>query len=300
MTENEFILFDRLEVIRKTIEKEGEEKFYLSFSGGKDSTVVHYLLDMALPDNKIPRVFFNTGIEYNHLLLYVKELQKTDERIDIVQPTQNIREMLERVGYPFKSKEHSLKMELYKRGSRSKSVMLYKEGFPDRPHGSKFQCPEGLKYQYNDDFKLHISPNCCTELKKKPVKKWAKEHGRSINITGMMREEGGHRTTLDCIVVKNNEMIKFHPLAKVTADWEKWFIKEHNVKLCDLYYEPFNFERTGCKGCPFAQDLAEQLATMELYLPNERRQCEYIWKPVYDEYRRIGYRLSDEENLKLF
>ena len=22
-------------------------------------------------------------------------------------------------------------------------------------------------------------------------------------------------------------------------------------------------------------------------MPNERKQCEYIWKPVYDEYRRL-------------
>ena len=26
-------------------------------------------------------------------------------------------------------------------------------------------------------------------------------------------------------------------------------------------------------------------------LPNERIRAEVIWKPVYDEYRRIGYRL---------
>lgn len=64
MTENDFILFDRIEVIRKTIEKYGEENFYISFSGGKDSTTLHYLIDEALPKNKIPRVFMNTEIEY--------------------------------------------------------------------------------------------------------------------------------------------------------------------------------------------------------------------------------------------
>ena len=73
MTDNELILFDRLEVIKQTIKKYGEENFYLSFSGGKDSTVVHHLLDMALPDNKIPRVFSNTGIEYNAIVEFVRE-----------------------------------------------------------------------------------------------------------------------------------------------------------------------------------------------------------------------------------
>ena len=54
--DEKLLLFDRLEAIRTTISKHGEENFYLSFSGGKDSTVLHYLLDLALPDNKIPRV----------------------------------------------------------------------------------------------------------------------------------------------------------------------------------------------------------------------------------------------------
>ena len=34
---------------------------------------------------------------------------------------------------------------------------------------------------------------------------------------------------------------------------------------------------------------------LEEYFPNERKQCENIWKHVYDEYRRIGYRLKPIE-----
>ena len=48
------------------------------------------------------------------------------------------------------------------------------------------------------------------------------------------------------------------------------------------------------------RDLQNQLETMALYLPNEKAQCEYIWKPVYEEYRRIGYRLKGSEQGKLF
>lgn len=76
MTENEFLLEDRLNVIRDTIAKYGEENFYLSFSGGKDSTVVHHLLDMAIPGNRIPRVFSNTGIEYNAIVEFVRERER--------------------------------------------------------------------------------------------------------------------------------------------------------------------------------------------------------------------------------
>lgn len=296
MTENEFILQDRLNVIRDTINKYGEENFYISFSGGKDSTVVHHLVDMALPDNKIPRVFSNTGIEYNYIVKFVNEIK--DDRFEIIYPAKNIKKTLEEVGYPFKSKEHSCKLGLYQRGSRSYSVMKY---INKEAKSTKFACPDILDYQFKEGVPFKVSEFCCHELKKKPFKKYQKESGRHITITGMMRGEGGERVHINCIVTRNNNIVKFHPLAKVSTEWEDWFINEYKIKICELYYPPFNFKRTGCKGCPFSLDLAEQLAVMDRYgLSNERRQCEFIWAPVYAEYRRIGYRLSNEEQTKLF
>ena len=61
--------------------------------------------------------------------------------------------------------------------------------------------------------------------------------------------------------------------------------------MCSLYYPPYNFERTGCKGCPFNMKLKEQLAVMEKLLPDEYKQCQLIWGKVYDEYKRREYRL---------
>lgn len=116
----------------------------------------------------------------------------------------------------------------------------------------------------------------------------------------MRKEEGGQRVNLNCILTNNKgEIVKFHPLAKVNDEWEEWFIKEHNIQLCELYYPPFNFTRSGCKGCPFSLTLQEQLETMKLYMPAERKQCEFIWKPVYEEYRRLNYRLKNVEKIKL-
>ena len=154
-----------------------------------------------------------------------------------------------------------------------------------------FGCPMILKYQFEKDFNIKISNQCCYKLKKEPVKKWSKQNNKSITITGMRKSEGGTRKSLGCIITKNGKAIKFHPLAIVGDDFENEFIKRNNIKLCRLYYEPFNFDRTGCKGCPFALKLQEQLDTMSMFLPNERKQCEMIWKPIYEEYRKLGYRL---------
>lgn len=72
-------------------------------------------------------------------------------------------------------------------------------------------------------------------------------------------------------------------------------IETFNIEICDIYKPPYNLKRTGCKGCPFALELQKELETLKKYFPAERKQCEAIWKPVYEEYRRIGYRLKRED-----
>ena len=73
MTENEFLLADRIAKIKSINDLyDLENNAYISFSGGKDSTVLSHLIDEALPNNRIPRVFFNTGIEYKAIVNFVE------------------------------------------------------------------------------------------------------------------------------------------------------------------------------------------------------------------------------------
>lgn len=293
--DNNLILFDRIEIIKQIISQIGEENIYLSFSGGKDSTVLHYLIDEALPNNKIARVFINTGIEYLDVVKFIKELAKTDERIQIINSSVNIIQMLNEQGYPFKSKQHSHVHNIYRNSGMSKSVINYLE------KDSLFKCPSILKYQFKNDFKLKISDKCCEHLKKNIIKKWEKDNNKFVVLTGMRKAEGGQRTKLNCVVYdKDKNIKKFHPLAVVSDDWEQWYIETRNIQLCKLYYPPFNFNRTGCKGCPFSLNLQEQLEIMERLLPNEYKQCCSIWKPVYTEYRRLNYRLRNSKQINLF
>lgn len=78
--DNELLLFDRLEVIKTTL-KDKINDCYVSFSGGKDSVVLSALIDLALPNNNIPRVFINTGIEYLKIVEFVKKEQEKDKRM---------------------------------------------------------------------------------------------------------------------------------------------------------------------------------------------------------------------------
>lgn len=152
MTDNEFLLFDRLEKIRSVVNKYGEENFYISFSGGKDSTVLSALVDMALPENKIPRVYSDTGIELNMIRDFVYDMQKRDDRVHIVKPHIPIKQMLEKDGYPFKSKEHSKFVSRYQdKGFEYKSVRAYTGKELTLAGKPMFRpCPKVLLYQFSD------------------------------------------------------------------------------------------------------------------------------------------------------
>lgn len=289
MTENEFLLADRIAKIKSTVEKYGEEKFCISYSGGKDSNVLSALVDIAIPGNKIPRVYANTGIEWNAVRDFVYEIKKHDERIEIIKPTVPIKQMLETEGYPFKSKHHSEMLAIYRNNKKNKSAIKYRDGLYNF---SSNRCPKILRYQFSEEFTLKISDQCCYRLKEEPLNNWQKKHNIPYTMIGLMREEGGRRETAQCLAFRNGKLKAFQPLVVITKEWEDWFIQKNGIALPKLYYEPFNYNRTGCKGCPFNIHLQKDLDIIKKYFPNEYKQCEIIWAPVYAEYRRLGYRLK--------
>ena len=294
MNENEFLLLDRVAKIKSIIYQYGIDNFYISFSGGKDSTVLSWLIDYAIPWNEIPRVYANTGIELNMIKNFVEELAKKDKRIHIIKPSVPIKQMLEEEGYPFKSKEHAHWVWLFKKfgtieGHTGLQHYLDKH---EKQWCAQFRCPKKLLYQFEDDFKIKLSDHCCIKMKEEPLIQWSKKNKKPYYITGLRRAEGGRRRNANCLTFSGKKLKTFQPLSVVSDEWEEWLIETYNIKICDIYKPPYNFKRTGCKGCPFARDLQKELEALEEFFPAERKQCEYIWKPIYDEYRRIGYRLK--------
>lgn len=295
--DNEFILQDRIQKIQQIVNKYGEENFCISYSGGKDSNVLSELFDLALPNNKILRVYCNTGIEYKLIADFVKEKAANDDRFHIITPNINIKTMLEEKGYPFKSKKHSSNYTVFKRnGIQCKTVQRYLQLDPSVPNYSpRYSCPKNLEYQFteNNGLNFYISDHCCEELKEKPLLKFQKDNNLPIAVIGITKAEGGRRAmTASCLSFANGKLKAFQPLIPITKEWEDWFIRTYNIKLPKLYYPPYNFDRTGCKGCPFNPKLQKELDVLQQYFPNERKQCEIIWKPVYEEYRKVGFRLN--------
>ena len=91
--------------IRGWVDNFGLDGVYVSFSGGKDSTV---LLDIArglYPD--MLAVFVDTGLEYPE----VRNFVKTYDNVEWLKPKKNFRQVIEEYGYPFISKEVSDKVQ---------------------------------------------------------------------------------------------------------------------------------------------------------------------------------------------
>ena len=91
--------------IRQWINEFGENGTYVSFSGGKDSTV---LLDIVRKDYpNIEAVFVNTGLEYPS----VRKFAESKENVTALRPAMNFRDVICKYGYPVISKEVSLKVK---------------------------------------------------------------------------------------------------------------------------------------------------------------------------------------------
>ena len=206
--DNELLLLDRIAAIKDTINKYGADSFCISFSGGKDSMVLHTLIDLAIPGNKIPRVYANTGIEYQLMVNFVKKLAEKDKRIEIIKPSVNIKKVLDDYGYPFKSKQHSFYVRVYQRnGMNSKAVQFYL-----KKTGGKYDCPDKLRYQFTDEFtpKLKINDSCCKYMKEKPLDNYKKVHKKPNQILGLMAEEGGRREDVNCVTLIGKK-VSFQP-----------------------------------------------------------------------------------------
>ena len=72
----------------------------ISFSGGKDSTVLAHLVHDMYPD--VPLVFCNTGLEYPEIQAFAKKMGA-----EFIRPKMSFSEVISTYGYPIISKENA-------------------------------------------------------------------------------------------------------------------------------------------------------------------------------------------------
>lgn len=91
------------ERIRGWVKEYGEDGVYVSFSGGKDSTVLLDIVRNVCGYKNVPAVFVDTGLEYPE----IREFVKTFDNVTWLKPKMTFKQVIEKYGYPFISKEVS-------------------------------------------------------------------------------------------------------------------------------------------------------------------------------------------------
>lgn len=88
--------------LKEWIDEFGVDGVYVSFSGGKDSTVLLHIVRQMYPD-VVKAVFVNTGLEFPEIVKFIK----TFNNVDVIKPKTSYVEVIKKYGYPIISKEVS-------------------------------------------------------------------------------------------------------------------------------------------------------------------------------------------------
>ena len=230
-------------------------KVYVSFSGGKDSTVLLHLVRSIYPD--VVAVFVDTGLEYPEVRKFVKETKNTIT----IRPEITFKEVLEKYGYPVISKEIAKFIE---ESRRNPDGYTKKKFDPNSEYVKRYGMRYCIaKWRFLRDSDIKISAKCCQVMKKTPAKKFEKETGLKPFIATMAAESNLRKT--EYIKKGCNSFDTKRPASTPLGFWTEQdifeYIKTFNVPYCSVYgeimkdkngkYYPTKADRTGCMFCMF-------------------------------------------------
>lgn len=276
---------------------ETEGKCYVSFSGGKDSTVLLALIKLCeevltIPVGGIPAVFSNTGIELGVTADFVRWCKENwYANVQMIRPAHSFDWAVKHYGKPMLSKLRSHYLHQYRCGTRTDSLMgVLIEGVSGT--GKKTwqgRLAERDYHMLHDEFTIVPSEMCCNVLKKKPFEAYEKANGMKGAIIGLRASEGGvreaeakHRMVHGgklCTAVTKRGIAKYPIIDWSDTDLEK-FIKAYNVPLSDAYTK-YGFYRTGCMACPYGKQLPNDLKYLHGHEPNRYKASMHWLKDVY-------------------
>lgn len=147
-----------------------EGKVYVSFSGGKDSTVLLHIARQLYPD--IEAVFVDTGLEYPE----IRDFVKTVDNVTWLRPEMNFKKVIETYGYPLISKDVAKQISAARRGA--KSAILAFDGKDVAGNETEYRKRyKKWKPLYQSD--IPISEKCCEIMKKSLLKSTRKKQAEN-------------------------------------------------------------------------------------------------------------------------
>lgn len=233
---------------------------YVSFSGGKDSTVLKHIVDSMYDD--VPAVFVNTGLEYPEIQRFVKDIKAGkfpcfNPNVEILRPEMRFDEVIKKHGYPVIGKKQAEVIDLARKNieqgkysMRLRTLGVIAEEakamglelpsdemlarYEKTANGSMYNIPQ-YRGLLNADFR--VSARCCDEMKKKPAFRFQKQTGKKPMLATMAQESMLRKAAW----MKNgcNAFDSQHPTSSPMAFWTEQdvlhYIKKFDVPYCSVY-----------------------------------------------------------------
>ena len=276
-------------------------KIYVSFSGGKDSTVLLHLVRRLYPDT--PAVFIDTGLEYPEVREFAKSVDnvivehpcKWDKRLRKYIKT-NFKEVIKENGYPIVSKEIAGTIEEAKKNATTgkytyRIKKLNGTALDKNGNISKFNCPQ---WKYLMDAPFKISNKCCDKMKKAPAKKFEKETSMHPIIGTMACESRLRKQQW----IRNgcNMFQADRPISKPLSFWTEQdilaYIVRYNLPYASVYgeilkndkgkYYTTGCQRTGCVFCGFGCHLEKEPNRFQRLKQTHPKLWKYCMKSCED------------------
>jgi len=218
---------------------------YISFSGGKDSTVLLYQVRKLYPNVKA--VFVDTGLEYPE----IRDFVKTIDNVEWIKPKYTFKEILDKYGFPVVSKGVSQKITEAKTTKSAK--LLYKRLHGDNNAYKSGKIPNKWQYLIQSPFK--ISHKCCHYLKEQPLQSFEKQSGMKSFIGLMANDSLARMQKLlkgGCNAFETKKQ-QSNPIA-FWLEQDIWkYIKKYELPYSKIY--DMGYKRTGCMFCMFGVHL---------------------------------------------
>lgn len=291
---------------------------YISFSGGKDSTVLSDMYARFCKEFgcKMYLVFVNTGLEYPEIQKFVKTftewLRNTyniDVELTILRPKMRFNEVIKKYGYPIISKSVSNCIRGARMGQQSRINLLNGKDCDGSDRRSKFA---KLKYKPLLDVDFDISDMCCDVMKKTPSYIYQRKTGKNPIVAtmaaeSMLREKNWVKH--GCNAFKGK-----HPKSAPMSFWTEQdvlqYIKKYDIPIASVYgkvvyaendeqmrledygvsgcgterLKTTGCDRTGCIFCAFGCHLEKEPSRFQQLKETHPRQYEYcIGGGEYDE-----------------
>lgn len=261
-----------------------EGNVYISFSGGKDSTVLLDLVRRIYPD--VVAVFSDTGLEYPE----IREFVKSVNNVEWIKPKMNFKDVILNCGYPIISKEVSRDIAVAKNKPDGKTAQKFnKDSDYVKKYGDRW-CLD--KYSYLIDSPFKISNQCCNEMKKKPFEEYFKNNGKYPYIGTMTIESALRKKTWledGCNAFDNKK-----PASKPMSFWTEQdvlkYLKTFDIPYTLAYgeieidkdgkYYTTQLSRTGCIFCGFGILSDKNPNRFQKLKITHPKLWEYCMKPI--------------------